>query len=741
MGRSPGTSRATRRAGGRAASAGGAGGGPLRAASWARDAETRWLLRAQGRARGPGRAAGGADRGRRRGAEPFLHPGRGAPSRSGARRPAGWASCTRQVAPGWDLPGGAAFEIDLARLVGASGAGLERYEDVTGFPAVLQDLAVVVAEEVPAESGAGGRARGRRRAAAAPPRSSTSTTATRSARAQEPGASAASSRAGPDPHRRGGAPSAREAIAAEIEKLGGRCVSEQRTRLTGRPAAARRRAAGPGAGRRRHRLHRGARGTARLAPPAAWSWPRPPPARQAGRRLDELDPRPGCRSRWRARTWRRLRASTPRSWRCRTAPRRTSWPSCARAASRWSTSRRTSACATSRPTSAGTEPTTRPSSLREAAYGLTELARERVAGAELVANPGCYPTAALLALAPLAEAGLCEEIVIDAKSGVSGAGRGGVDFAEIAENFKPYGVEGHRHAPRDRAGASRAGRSARRPFRPAPAADRPGPPCELLRDPHQGDRLGRAAGASTRRATRASRSCELTAAAPGVRDVRDTNRARVHVALDERIGAHPRVLRDRQPLEGRVRAGAPEPEPDAGPGRDRGADVSATTGCFPALAVGRASAGGGGAGPRGAGPGFRAAGVACGLKAARDGRGTGRLRRGGRASSALLLTRNAAAAAPDSRLPRRGATPAGCAPRSSTRGTRTPPPASRAIATRSRCATPRRAALGLEPRGVAVAETGTIGVPLPVGDVIAGIGRAAGQLVGHRGRQTSPRRS
>ena len=61
----------------------------------------------------------------------------------------------------------------------------------------------------------------------------------------------------------------------------------------------------------------------------------------------------------------------------------------------------------------------------DAAYGLTELNRDRIREAELVANPGCYPTATVLALAPLARAGLIEDVVVDAKSGVSGAGRGG----------------------------------------------------------------------------------------------------------------------------------------------------------------------------------------------------------------------------------------------------------------------------------------------------------------------------
>ena len=85
-------------------------------------------------------------------------------------------------------------------------------------------------------------------------------------------------------------------------------------------------------------------------------------------------------------------------------------------------------------------------------YGLPELFRDSIRGASLVANPGCYPTAALLGLAPLLKAGLIEAdgIVIDAKSGVSGAGRGTkphLHFPECNENLSPYGVGTHRHTP------------------------------------------------------------------------------------------------------------------------------------------------------------------------------------------------------------------------------------------------------------------------------------------------------
>jgi N-acetyl-gamma-glutamyl-phosphate reductase len=90
----------------------------------------------------------------------------------------------------------------------------------------------------------------------------------------------------------------------------------------------------------------------------------------------------------------------------------------------------------------------------EAVYGLTEFARPRVADADLVANPGCYPTAALLALIPLAHRGLIDasrEIIIDAASGVTGAGRTPkreLLFGEIAEDYRAYATGNtHRHLP------------------------------------------------------------------------------------------------------------------------------------------------------------------------------------------------------------------------------------------------------------------------------------------------------
>jgi len=92
----------------------------------------------------------------------------------------------------------------------------------------------------------------------------------------------------------------------------------------------------------------------------------------------------------------------------------------------------------------------RPDLLADAVYGLTELHRERIAGAAIVANPGCYPTAALLGLAPLARAGLIADVVIDAKQGISGAGRAFDDTTHLSmagENILPYKVAEHRHTP------------------------------------------------------------------------------------------------------------------------------------------------------------------------------------------------------------------------------------------------------------------------------------------------------
>ncbi|TXG64399.1 hypothetical protein EZV62_011393 [Acer yangbiense] len=110
------------------------------------------------------------------------------------------------------------------------------------------------------------------------------------------------------------------------------------------------------------------------------------------------------------------------------------------------------------------QPHIAPELQKEAVYGLTEISREVIKNARLVANPGCYPTSIQLPLVPLIKANLIEyrNIIIDAKSGVSGAGRGAKEanlYSEIAEGIYSYGVTRHRHAPEIEQGLSDAAHS------------------------------------------------------------------------------------------------------------------------------------------------------------------------------------------------------------------------------------------------------------------------------------------
>ena len=99
------------------------------------------------------------------------------------------------------------------------------------------------------------------------------------------------------------------------------------------------------------------------------------------------------------------------------------------------------------------KPHTQPALLAEAAYGLPEFCRDRIPGARLVSNPGCYPTAANLAIRPLIDAGIVDRaagIVCDAKSGTSGAGRKAsltTSFCQVDGNFSAYSILKHRHVP------------------------------------------------------------------------------------------------------------------------------------------------------------------------------------------------------------------------------------------------------------------------------------------------------
>ena len=143
-----------------------------------------------------------------------------------------------------------------------------------------------------------------------------------------------------------------------------------------------------------------------------------------------------------------------------------------------------------------------------AVYGLTEIRRDEIRAARLVANPGCYTTAAELPLVPCLEEGLIQTsgIVIDAKSGVSGAGRQAREsllHAEVSEGILAYGVASHRHAPEIDQELSRAAGSPGPVHLHAPSrADEPG---------HSGDRLRRARATARRPATCARRSRGATA--------------------------------------------------------------------------------------------------------------------------------------------------------------------------------------------------------------------------------------
>jgi N-acetyl-gamma-glutamyl-phosphate reductase len=181
-----------------------------------------------------------------------------------------------------------------------------------------------------------------------------------------------------------------------------------------------------------------------------------------------------------------------------------------------------------------------PSLLDNAVYGLPELHRGAIREADLVANPGCYPTAALLGLAPLAEESLIEDVVIDAKSGVSGAGRGGerLSFVNVTENLAPYAVDGHRHTPELVQELSGMGYRGPVTFVPhlLPLDQGLLASCYVTLARELGsDELG----ALYRERYADEPFVELMDSPPGVRDVRETNLCRLSV---ERDPGHGRLL-------------------------------------------------------------------------------------------------------------------------------------------------------------------------------------------------------
>jgi N-acetyl-gamma-glutamyl-phosphate reductase len=180
-----------------------------------------------------------------------------------------------------------------------------------------------------------------------------------------------------------------------------------------------------------------------------------------------------------------------------------------------------------------------PELLGGAVYGLPELYRDQIKGADLVANPGCYPTATILALAPLARAGLIGDLVIDAKSGVSGAGRAADEsthFVTVDENVNAYKVPRHRHTPEIEQELKVLGSDLTVTFTPhllpldqgelvscyVTLTD-PKTPTEhilhLYEEAYKGEQF-----------------VELASAPVGVRAVRETNFARISVHRDDRSG-------------------------------------------------------------------------------------------------------------------------------------------------------------------------------------------------------------
>jgi len=185
------------------------------------------------------------------------------------------------------------------------------------------------------------------------------------------------------------------------------------------------------------------------------------------------------------------------------------------------------------------KPHPEPELIGDAVYGLPELYRSAIAGADLVANPGCYPTATILALAPLARTGLIADAVIDAKSGVSGAGRSATDkthFVTVDENVNAYGVPRHRHTPEIEQELAALGNDVRITFTPhlLPLDQGELVSCYVtLTDPtiSTGE-----LDALYHDAYDAEQFVELVSEPAGVRAVRETNICRISLHRDERTG-------------------------------------------------------------------------------------------------------------------------------------------------------------------------------------------------------------
>jgi N-acetyl-gamma-glutamyl-phosphate reductase len=173
----------------------------------------------------------------------------------------------------------------------------------------------------------------------------------------------------------------------------------------------------------------------------------------------------------------------------------------------------------------------------EGVYGLTEMYRDELRTAKLVATPGCYPTASVLALAPLAEKGLLADVVIDAKQGVSGAGRGGggdaMHYVSMDENAFAYKTEGHRHRPEIEQELTALGSPAPVVFVPHLLPLDQG---ELTTCFAQtSEPISKAQAQALYRERYAEEPfVHFVDGPPGLRDVRDSNECHVYVTVEER---------------------------------------------------------------------------------------------------------------------------------------------------------------------------------------------------------------
>lgn len=178
-----------------------------------------------------------------------------------------------------------------------------------------------------------------------------------------------------------------------------------------------------------------------------------------------------------------------------------------------------------------------PELLAKAVYGLTERARPRLRGAKLVANPGCYPTAALLALAPAVHDGLLTDgIVVDAKSGVSGAGHSLDEaylFGTVNESLRPYGLPRHRHTPEIAQEIDRiSGRHQRVTFVPHLVPMTRGLVATCYADLRPGTSSGDVT-AAYERAYGAERFVRVVESPPSTKATLGSNLCLVHVSVDE----------------------------------------------------------------------------------------------------------------------------------------------------------------------------------------------------------------